>query len=121
MLLASLVPLVVAVGLVVVGVTNPGVQDCGAPAVFVVTDRDNARVALVGVEITPEQRALSTQPRCSARVEDRLRLAGGAGVAFVVLAGLGAGLGLIDDRLRLHREPPFESYLRDADDEAGPQ
>lgn len=114
-LLISLIPLAFAIGLVTVGVTNPGVQDCGAPALFVITDRGNDRVSMVGVEVTPEQRALDTQPRCTARVRDRLVLAGISGAAFLVLAATGALLGLIDDRIRLRHEPPFESYLRDTE------
>ncbi len=114
-LLLSLVPLVIAIGLVTLGVHNPGVQDCGSPAVFVITDRANERVALVGVEITSEQRVLDAQPRCAARVGDRLRLAGYVGVGFLVLAATGAALGLVDDRVRLRHEPPFEEYLDDSD------
>ncbi len=115
LLLVSLVPLIVGIGLVVVGVTNPGVQDCGSPVMFVLADRGNERVGLVGVEVTPEQRALEAQPRCTTLVRDRLVTAGIVGGAFVALATIGAVLGLIDDRMRLHHEPRFETYLRDTE------
>lgn len=112
-LLVSLLPLVVAIWFVAAGVTNPGVQDCGSPAAFILTGRENQRAAVVGEEITAQVRALDQQERCTSRVRDRLVLAGWAGGAFVVLAASGAVLGLIDDRRALHREPRFETFLRD--------
>ena len=113
LLFGSLLPLLVAVWFVTAGVTNPGVQDCGAPAAFILTGRQNQRVAVVGQEVTAQVRALDQQPRCTSRVRDRLILSGVAGGAFVGLALAGAVLGLVDDRRALHREPRFESFLRD--------
>lgn len=111
LLLLSLVPLAVAIGFVTLGVTNPGVQDCGSPTMFVLEDRADDRVALVGEVITEEQRALDEQARCTERVRDRLISAAIAGGVFLLVATTGAVLGLIDDRRRLRREPPFETYL----------
>lgn len=113
LLLVSLIPLLVAIWFVVAGVQNPGVQDCGAPAAFILTGRENQRAAVVGQEVTAQVRALDQQRRCTSLVRDRLILSGVAGGIFVVLAASGAVLGLIDDRRALHREPRFETFLRD--------
>jgi len=95
-------------------VTNPGVQQCGSPAMFAIRNDDDVRIAPPGSPDEPANAAaLRAQPRCHALVDQQLGhlyLALGVGIA---LGLLGAGLGLIDDRLAYRRAPRFESYLRE--------
>jgi uncharacterized membrane protein YbhN (UPF0104 family) len=114
LLAASLLPIALGVFFLVTPVTNPGVQDCGAPFAYSVTGRGNTRVApsvnSPGADATA---ALRAQTPCSERVDSRLRQATWSIAVFIVLAGLGAVLGLVDDRLRLRGAPRFEQLLRE--------
>jgi len=95
-------------------VTNPGVQQCGSPAMFAIRNADDVRIAAPGSPDEPANAAaLRAQPRCHTLVDHQLGhlyLALGVGIT---LGLLGAILGLIDDRLAYRRAPRFESYLRE--------
>lgn len=115
LLLASAVALGVAVYLAVKPVTNPGVQECGSPLGFFLTDEENVRV-LPGLPGAPANAVeLAEQPTCRDLAEVELRKAGIAGVAFFGLALTGVIVGLIDDRVAYWRAPRFESLLRPMD------
>lgn len=115
LLVLSLVPLGFALWLALSPVENPGVQDCGSPVAFVAQNRTNVRLPRIGdPDYTPDTPRLNDQPRCTERVDERLGTVAAWGAAFVGTALLGAVLGLIDDRLRLRREPRFEELLREA-------
>jgi hypothetical protein len=111
-LLASLVPLVVALALFLVPVENPGVQRCGSPIVFAIQSPGNDRVAREGLDDATFE-ARRSQTTCTERVDDRLRLGFLAGAVFVALAFVGAVIGIVDDRLRYRRAPRFETLLRE--------
>ena len=112
--MASVVAFVVAAFFAIRPVTNPGVQECGSPAVFAIRNDDDVRIAPPGSPDEPANAAaLRAQPRCHALVDQQLgHLYVALGVG-VVLGLLGAALGLIDDRLAYRRAPRFESYLRE--------
>jgi hypothetical protein len=112
LLLASLVPLVVALGCFFVPVENPGVQRCGSPLLFAVGGERNQRVERAGIDDQTYD-ARRAQAPCSERAEARVRVGFVAGAVFVVLAGSGAVLGLIDDRRRLREAPRFEDLPGD--------
>src|SRR5690349_2063203 len=64
LLLASVVALAAASYLAWNPVTNPGVQDCGSPLGFFLTDRDNVTI-LPGLPNAPANAvALAEQPTC---------------------------------------------------------
>ena len=108
-----MLPLALTVFFLAAPVTNPGVQDCGAPFAYSVTGRGNTRVAPSVNSAGADAAALRAQPTCSERVDTRLRQATWSIAVFIVLAGLGAVLGLVDDRLRLRGAPRFEQLLRE--------
>jgi hypothetical protein len=112
LLLASLVPLVVALACFFVPVENPGVQRCGSPLLFALGGERNQRVERAGID-DPTYDARRAQDPCSKRAEARVRVGFAAGAVFVVLAGSGAVLGLIDDRRRLREAPRFEDLFGD--------
>jgi undecaprenyl-diphosphatase len=119
LLVLSLVPLGLSIWLAFTRVENPGVQDCGTPVAFIVQGRTNVRLPRLGdPEFTPDTPRLNAQPRCTERVDERLAAVAAWGGAFVGMALLGAVLGLIDDRMRLRREPRFEELLREAPPDA---
>jgi hypothetical protein len=112
LLIASLVPLAVAMACFLVPVDNPGVQQCGSPLVFGIQSPGNDRVARDGLdEATFEARR--AQATCTERVDDRLRIGFLAGAVFILLAFTGAVVGIVDDRLRYRRAPGFETLLRE--------
>ncbi len=114
LLVGSLVPLAFGIYLLAVPVQNPGVQDCGAPAVFSVTGRTNSRLP-IGEDGTSagDLSALRAQTPCSELVAQRLTWGSWAIVSFFALALTGAVLGLTDDRLKLRHAPRFEELLRE--------
>ncbi len=115
LLLSSVVALGAAVYLSWSPVVNPGVQDCGSPIGFYVTDRDNVTIS-PGLPGAPEDAvALAEQPTCRDLAEIEMRKAGVAGAAFFALALVGAVVGLIDDRAAYWRAPRFETLLRPLD------
>jgi uncharacterized membrane protein YbhN (UPF0104 family) len=93
-------------------VDNPGVQECGGAVPFLVLGRDN-RVVHFGDTDEPNEDAHSRQPTCRQRALDEVGRSGRLFVAFVVVTGLGAIVGLVDDHLALKREPRFETLLRE--------
>lgn len=119
LLAASLVPLAIAVWALARPVRNPGVQDCGSPAAFLVGGRADKRLPIAGdPDYTPDVPDLVVQPTCTTRVEARLTMTLWAGGVFLVLAAIGAVGGLVDDRVALHRAPRFEALLRERPAEA---
>jgi uncharacterized membrane protein YbhN (UPF0104 family) len=114
LLLASVVALIVAVFFGLWPVDNPGVQNCGSPAVYTVRNVADVRIPGPGAaDEPPNAEALRAQPRCRDRVDQALgrgAMALGFGIALGVL---GAVLGLVDDRLTYARAPRFESFLRE--------
>jgi uncharacterized membrane protein YbhN (UPF0104 family) len=115
LLLLSLVPLLAGVLLLALPVRNPGLQDCGAPAVFAISGRTNALAPRVGENgrTAEDVAALRAQTPCNERVDDRLRLGLWSIGSFLVLAFVGAVLGVVDDRWQLRRAPRFEALLRE--------
>jgi uncharacterized membrane protein YbhN (UPF0104 family) len=114
LLVASVLPLALVVFFLAFPVSNPGVQDCGAPFAYSVTGRSNTRIApSINAAGDDANAALREQTPCSQRVDDRLRLATWSIAAFIALAGAGAVLGLVDDRLRFRGAPRFEQLLRE--------
>jgi uncharacterized membrane protein YbhN (UPF0104 family) len=93
-------------------VANPGVQDCGPPVVFLFNGSDN-RVIHLGDTGAPDEAVRAAQPSCRARALDAAGQAGRLFVGFALLAGLGAALGLVDDRVAFRRRPRFETLLRE--------
>jgi uncharacterized membrane protein YbhN (UPF0104 family) len=114
LLVSSAVALGVAAFFGVRPVTNPGVQQCGSPAVFAIRNGVDLQIPSPGSPEEPANAAvLRAQPRCHERVDSQL---GHLGVALGLTIGLGllgAALGLFDDRLSYRRAPRFESYLRE--------
>lgn len=97
-----------------VPVSNPGVQDCGAPVAFAITGRTDERLPLETEGLTPDEvRERRAQTPCNERVHDRLILGTWCLLAFLGLAVIGAVLGLVEDRLRFRRAPRFEALLRE--------
>ena len=104
----------IGVFLLAAPVSNPGVQDCGAPFAYAITGRSNERLPLPGdPSITDEDRARRVQTPCSDRVSSRLTWGARSVAAFLVMATSGAVLGIVDDRLRFRRAPRFERLLRE--------
>ena len=95
-------------------VTNPGVQQCGSPILFALRNEPDIRVPAPGSRDEPANADdLRAQPRCRLRVDDQLWKALVALGAGIVLGGIGAAVGLLDDRLSYRRSPRFESFLRE--------
>lgn len=115
LLVSSLVPLAIALGCFFVPVDNPGVQRCGSPLLFALGGERNRRVERDGLDEATYEARRAQEP-CSRRVEARVSIGFIAGGAFVVLAGSGAVVGLIDDRLRRRSAPRFEELFRDWSD-----
>lgn len=115
LLAASFIALGAAVYLAWSPVANPGVQDCGSPLGFFLTDRENIRVT-PGIPGAPEDAvALAEQPTCRDLAEIELRKAGIAAASFFGLGLLGIVIGLLDDRIAYWRAPSFETLLRPLD------
>jgi uncharacterized membrane protein YbhN (UPF0104 family) len=115
LLLASVVALGAAVYLAWNPVANPGVQDCGSPLGFFLTDRENVTI-LPGLPDAPENAvALAEQPTCRDRAEVEIRKAAIATAAFFGLALAGVLIGLLDDRIAYWKAPRYESLLRPMD------
>jgi hypothetical protein len=112
LLVASLVALVVAGAYAAVPVRNPGVQDCGAPGAYLLTNRQDVVVAVGTPDSPPDASRLRTQPPCRALVNTALERAGLFVVAGVGIGLAGAFLGLADDRARFRRAPRFEDLVR---------
>ena len=93
-------------------VSNPGIQECGPPLVFLASSGEN-RLVRPGDTGRPDEEALVAQPECRARAVDEIGRAARLFAAFVVCAALGAAAGLVDDRLALRRAPPYETLLRE--------
>jgi uncharacterized membrane protein YbhN (UPF0104 family) len=114
LLVISVAPLALASWAALAPVSNPGVQNCGAPVVFVAEGRTNVRLPRIGDpahdETTP---VLAAQPRCNERVDERLIWTAIWGGMFVAVALLGALLGLLDDRRALRRSARFQELLRE--------
>lgn len=107
-------PFVAGIILLAIPVTNPGVQDCGAPFAYAITGRGNERVLITpGTPDAEERRALRDQEPCSERVATRMTWGTASLVLFFVACLAGAVLGLVDDRMRLRRSPEFERLLRE--------
>jgi uncharacterized membrane protein YbhN (UPF0104 family) len=89
-------------------IDNPGVEECGAPVVYVVEDVEPVPTPL------PADAPFDAEPLANCRdlswdeVEKGL-LAGGVAVGVLLLAAL---LGLVDDRWMLARATRFEDLLR---------
>ena len=95
-------------------VSNPGVQDCGAPAAYAMTGRGNTRLLRpTDPAAVDEFERLRAQRPCSELVARRMQLGTWSIGAFIVLAAVGATLGLVDDRLSFRRAPRFERLLRE--------
>ncbi len=95
-------------------VTNPGVQQCGSPILFALRNEPDIRVPAPGSRDEPANAdELRAQPRCRLLVDDQLWTSLFALGVGIVLAGLGAVIGLLDDRLAYRRSPRFESFLRE--------
>lgn len=110
----SLVPLLISVWLLADPISNPGVQRCGSPGMFVVSGRLDTALPIPGdAGYSDETPALVAQPSCSMRVNDRFETALWIGGVFGVLALAGAIIGLVDDRMALYHAPRFESLLRE--------
>ena len=91
--------------------TNPGVQDCGSPVGFFLTDRENVTI-LPGLPSAPENAvALAEQPTCRDRAEVEMRKAAIATAAFFGLGLSGIVIGLLDDRVAYWRAPRYETLL----------
>ena len=115
LLAACFIALGAAVYLAWSPVTNPGVQDCGSPLGFFLTDRENITVT-PGIPGAPEDAvALAEQPTCRDLSEIELRKAGIAVASFFALGLLGIVIGLLDDRIAYWRAPRFETLLRPLD------
>lgn len=101
------------IGLLAIGVAGvrlfrpieiPGVQDCGAPAPYLLFDREE----IPPPDADPFEDTEGCRDLAVDEVEQAVLAFGiGLGLAFV-----GAIMGLIDDRWLLHRAPRFESLLR---------
>ena len=95
-------------------VTNPGVQQCGSPILYAARNEPDVRVPAPGSAEEPaDADALRSQPRCRLLVDEQLWSALVALSIGIVAGGLGAALGLLDDRLAYRRSPRFESFLRE--------
>jgi uncharacterized membrane protein YbhN (UPF0104 family) len=115
LLLSSVIALGAAMYLAWSPVTNPGVQDCGSPVGFFLTDRENVTIS-PGLPGAPENAVeLAEQPTCRDLAEVEIRKAAIAGGAFFGLALVGVLIGLLDDRIAYWRAPRFESLLRPMD------
>ena len=113
-LAAALVAFLISAFFAFLPVTNPGVQQCGSPILFAVRNETDVRVPAPGSVDEPENAAdLRAQDRCRLRVDDQLWKALAALGVGIVLAGFGAAVGLVDDRLSYRRSPRFETFLRE--------
>lgn len=115
LLVASFLALGAAVYLAWSPVTNPGVQDCGSPVGFYLTDRDNVTIS-PGIPGAPENAvALAEQPTCRDLAEVEMRKAAIGAATFFGLGLVGIVIGLLDDRTAYWRAPRFETLLRPMD------
>lgn len=92
-------------------VENPGVEECGPPAPYVISGQEPVQLDLDAMPLEEYQR-LDAQPSCRDLAWEQFEaglLALGVGIA---LGLTGAVLGLVDDRVKLSRAPRFESLLR---------
>ncbi|MGZ4717152.1 MAG: lysylphosphatidylglycerol synthase transmembrane domain-containing protein [Acidimicrobiales bacterium] len=113
-LAVALVAFVVAGFFAFLPVTNPGVQQCGSPILFALRNEPDIRVPAPGSRDEPaDADALRAQPRCRLRVDDQLWKSLAALGFGIVVAGVGATVGLLDDRLAYRRSPRFETFLRE--------
>lgn len=115
LLLAGAVALGAAIWIVTRPVVNPGVQDCGTSASFVLSSTENVVVHPGEPGAPPDAPALALQPTCRELVDLEVRKAGLAAGAFFVLTFLGAVVGLLDDRVEYWKAPRFETLLRPMD------
>lgn len=109
--MASAISLVVAAVYLSIPVRNPGVQDCGTPGAYLVTNRQDVLVEVGTPDAPPDAARLRLQPTCRERVGTALERAGLFVVAGVGIGLLGAFLGLADDRARYRRAPRFEDLV----------
>ena len=115
LLLSALIALAAAAYLAWNPVTNPGVQECGSPLGFFLTDEQNVTI-LPGLPGAPANAVeLAEQPTCRDLAEVEVRKSAIAGAAFFGLALAGIIVGLVDDRVAYWRAPRFESLLRPMD------
>lgn len=113
-LVGALLAFLVSAFFAFVPVTNPGVQQCGSPILFALRNEPDIRVPAPGSREEPANAdELRAQSRCRLRVDDQLWKALVALGFGIVLAGVGATVGLLDDRLSYRRSPRFESFLRE--------
>lgn len=118
LLLASLVPLGVALFLFLLPVSNPGVQSCGSPLPFAISSPGNQRVQAEGRDPATVE-SLRAQATCTERTDARVRAGFVALAVFVALAFAGAVVGLLHERHELRRAPAFETLLRERPEPAG--
>jgi hypothetical protein len=90
------------------GIENPGVEDCGAPALYLARD--------VEPKVTPQPDGAPFDadplPTCRDLAWDEAEKGLVAGAVGVGVLFAGALLGLLDDRWMLARATPFEELLR---------
>jgi uncharacterized membrane protein YbhN (UPF0104 family) len=113
LLFAGVVALGIAANIAWKPVTNPGVQDCGAPITFFLQNRENVLLHPGEPGAPSNAVALAEQPTCRERAYVEIEKAGLATATFFGLTLLGIILGLLDDRIAYWSAPRFESLLRD--------
>lgn len=111
-MVASALAFLVSAVYLSVPLENPGVQDCGSPGAYLVTNRQDRMIEVGTPDAPPDAVQLRTQPSCRDRVGVALERAGLFVAAGVGIGLIGVVLGLIDDRMRLRREPRFEDLLQ---------
>lgn len=112
LLLGCAASLLAAAWFALAPVENPGVQDCGAPLRYIVTNERDAVVPVGTPGAPPDAPLLRSQAPCSERVVVPLERAAMFTAVGVALGLAGAALGLLDDRIDLRRAPPFEELVR---------
>jgi len=113
LLFAGFVSLAIAANIVWKPVVNPGVQDCGAPIVFLLENRENVLLHPGEPGAPPNAVALASQPTCRDRAYVEVEKGALALGSFFGLTLLGIVLGLLDDRIGYWTAPRFETLLRD--------